>query len=311
MARKYYRYKKSNEDLIGVIAFVLLCFIIANLQLILKIVLVVLIIAFLVLIFFLIIKYRDRIQNIYFKHYIQRLKDKSNLYSNIQKINAKYRLEDLKDFIDYYYVRNKRDLDDANIDEYLMMTINNKNSELVKYKKKYDYLKREYDLYLQEYETLKKFIDDEEAKKLKMSVKKYHKYQEMIYNEEKIKNNYRFQIVIYINYKSERGIVKKSIHKIYKSREFLRVKSEYDNLKKENKLYEISARIERRKMTNSLRYDVLKRDKYRCVICGKGRYDGVKLEVDHIKPVSKGGKTEMNNLQTLCDRCNSGKSNKM
>ena len=34
------------------------------------------------------------------------------------------------------------------------------------------------------------------------------------------------------------------------------------------------------------------------------------LEVDHIVPVSKGGKTEADNLQTLCWRCNRSKSNK-
>ncbi|HHU54525.1 MAG TPA: HNH endonuclease [Mollicutes bacterium] len=32
---------------------------------------------------------------------------------------------------------------------------------------------------------------------------------------------------------------------------------------------------------------------------------------DHIKPVSKGGKTQEGNLQTLCERCNLGKSNKL
>lgn len=66
--------------------------------------------------------------------------------------------------------------------------------------------------------------------------------------------------------------------------------------------------IERKKMSRKLRYAVLKRDGHRCVICGRGRDDGVKLHVDHILPVSKGGKTVMENLRTLCDDCNSGKS---
>ena len=68
---------------------------------------------------------------------------------------------------------------------------------------------------------------------------------------------------------------------------------------------------ERALMTDDLRYDVLKRDNYTCQICGSTAADGVKLEIDHIIPVSKGGKTELSNLRVLCDRCNRGKSNKM
>lgn len=67
---------------------------------------------------------------------------------------------------------------------------------------------------------------------------------------------------------------------------------------------------EHAKVTRAMRYDVLRRDGFRCVKCGRGREDGVKLHVDHIKPVSRGGKSVMSNLQTLCEDCNCGKSNK-
>ena len=67
---------------------------------------------------------------------------------------------------------------------------------------------------------------------------------------------------------------------------------------------------EREKMTLSLRYDILRRDGFRCVLCGATADDGVKLHVDHIIPVSKGGKTVPSNLRTLCDRCNFGKRDK-
>jgi len=36
---------------------------------------------------------------------------------------------------------------------------------------------------------------------------------------------------------------------------------------------------------------------------------GVELHVDHIFPWSKGGETVFENLQTLCSKCNGGKSN--
>ena len=71
-----------------------------------------------------------------------------------------------------------------------------------------------------------------------------------------------------------------------------------------------SAQYQRRIMTDSLRYDVMKRDGFRCVICGQTAKDGVKLHVDHIRPVSKGGKTELSNLRTLCSTCNMGKRDK-
>lgn len=68
---------------------------------------------------------------------------------------------------------------------------------------------------------------------------------------------------------------------------------------------------QRRLMSDSVRYDVLRRDKFRCQLCGATASDGVKLHVDHILPVSKGGRTEMSNLRTLCERCNMGKGAKI
>lgn len=68
---------------------------------------------------------------------------------------------------------------------------------------------------------------------------------------------------------------------------------------------------QRRLMTDALRYEVLRRDGFRCQICGATAADGYKLHVDHIIPVSKGGKTEMSNLRVLCERCNMGKRDKI
>jgi len=68
---------------------------------------------------------------------------------------------------------------------------------------------------------------------------------------------------------------------------------------------------ERAVITDSIRYDVMKRDGFRCVLCGMSAKDGAILHVDHIIPVSKGGKSTMSNLRTLCEKCNMGKSNKI
>lgn len=61
----------------------------------------------------------------------------------------------------------------------------------------------------------------------------------------------------------------------------------------------------------SVRFQILKRNDYRCQLCGTTANDGTKLEIDHIVPVAKGGTNDLSNLQVLCRDCNSGKSDNM
>lgn len=68
-----------------------------------------------------------------------------------------------------------------------------------------------------------------------------------------------------------------------------------------------------RSISLALRYKVLVRDKFRCVICGASpAKDGtVELHVDHIFPWSRGGQNTEENLRTLCFKCNLGKGDKV
>ena len=65
-------------------------------------------------------------------------------------------------------------------------------------------------------------------------------------------------------------------------------------------------KLKRHAFTHGLRYKILKRDKFKCVKCGATAKNDL-LEVDHIKPLSKGGLNDPSNLQTLCRSCNFGK----
>lgn len=62
----------------------------------------------------------------------------------------------------------------------------------------------------------------------------------------------------------------------------------------------------------NVRYDVMKRDGYRCRKCGAdpSQDKSIRLEVDHVSPVSRGGKSTIDNLQTLCWACNQGKKDR-
>lgn len=83
------------------------------------------------------------------------------------------------------------------------------------------------------------------------------------------------------------------------------VKVQEDAKRKSTESYRRKA--ERQRVTEKLRYQVMRRDGFRCQLCGATQADGVKLHVDHIIPVSKGGTSDIGNLRTLCDRCNRGK----
>lgn len=71
-----------------------------------------------------------------------------------------------------------------------------------------------------------------------------------------------------------------------------------------------NAKYGRCPISNSKRYDVLKRDKFQCVLCGASGSEA-NLEVDHIVPVSRGGTNDMKNLRCLCFKCNRGKQDKI
>jgi hypothetical protein len=67
---------------------------------------------------------------------------------------------------------------------------------------------------------------------------------------------------------------------------------------------------QREPVSKAKRFEIMKRDDYRCQLCGRSQSDGVKLHVDHRIPRVKGGSNEDDNLWTLCEDCNLGKSDK-
>lgn len=66
-------------------------------------------------------------------------------------------------------------------------------------------------------------------------------------------------------------------------------------------------------MTSKLRQHIKERDGFTCQQCGISieQEPHLLLEIDHIIPVSKGGLTTEDNLQTLCWKCNRSKSSKI
>ncbi len=77
--------------------------------------------------------------------------------------------------------------------------------------------------------------------------------------------------------------------------------------------YKNSVAGQRALMTSKLREKIKVRDDYTCKICTLSTSDekNLLLEIDHIRPLAKGGITAEDNLQTLCWRCNRSKGAKV
>jgi hypothetical protein len=69
---------------------------------------------------------------------------------------------------------------------------------------------------------------------------------------------------------------------------------------------------ERHKIGSVLALKVLKRDKFKCQLCGASpaKNPDVVLNLDHITSVRNGGKNEIDNLWVLCAKCNNKKGSK-
>lgn len=232
----------------------------------------------------------------------------SERYRDILKLNEEFMFLELPESYTYHrQVNSKAQLARFNYDGFLEEIIENdrmKFEEIIRRTK----INREM---LKAYtEKLKcsvaKLREKEEILDKNIPFKKYRIYEEKVTESlvrEPVTNP---EIFCYVSYTSPKGRNSYQDEKLYSIDEVI---AHFNTVNRRNRQKE-SKEYQRKIMTDSLRYDIMKRDGFHCVLCGRGAEDGVKLHVDHIIPVSKGGKTVPENLRTLCENCNLGKRDK-
>ncbi len=225
--------------------------------------------------------------NKFYKFYV--INRKLTIYENVSSLSQLRKLE--PDAIIYFAIKNNRQ-GIKNIVENILM--NRKN----------------YSAYSNEFKNI---IDGIYVNKYKFNIfNKFIRWIKIINCKSiKLKPTLDFIVSYQVSYTSPAGRNHYERKAKYNYDNLVRLCSDYESQKNQEELRKNFIEMERAKMTDSLRYNVLKRDGFKCRICGATSDDGIKLHVDHIIPVSKGGRTIISNLQTLCERCNIGKSNKM
>lgn len=247
------------------------------------------------------------------KQQIEKVKKVSKVYNEIFKLNKNYNFnnEILKQYCYCERCDSKREYDRLDLTELLMQRFEN---NLSGYKNVFDIINSNlvfYKKYQSELLRIKKINKSTSTYGVKIKYNKFLKIESKICSQIELRPICSTSFLSQASYLSPQG-------RKYYEKELLFTQSEMESIYRQtiNRIQERAwfvqqVKNERLKMTNSLRYDVMHRDNFKCQLCGASASDGVKLHIDHIIPVSKGGKTEMSNLRTLCDRCNFGKRDKI
>ena len=245
--------------------------------------------------------------------HLKTVQENSELYKKILKLNDSYTF--YTDFLSKYEFfetcASKRKLENLSLDDVLMAKIEENldffQNLLIRVQKNREI----FELYCKRYDNLASEMNEEKIAGLKIKLETFLKIESGICKKAKLTPLLSSSIFIQASYTSPQGRNSYSKEITLSYEETVNAYNRYIRLKNQQRVYSYQVKTERAKMNDSLRYDIFKRDKFRCQICGATAKEGAKLHVDHIVPVSKGGKTVYSNLRTLCDRCNMGKSNKI
>lgn len=237
------------------------------------------------------------------------LSEHSLAIKKLQKVNEEYKFYEFKPKCYEENYDNENLYNEIACIDYLIYKLQFDKREVLDEINKTHYNKTHYNAYLEEVNKIKTFgLYSDIPGNLKQD--KLLKYEEIMFDEEiqRITPTYMIKVKL-ININSS-GYQKTSKIKIFGEDI---VKNLINELNKRNgtfylnkEIWNAICRVERGRVSNEMRRKIYERDNYRCRCCGRSQNE-VDLEIDHIVPIAKGGKSTSDNLQTLCAECNKRK----
>ena len=161
--------------------------------------------------------------------------------------------------------------------------------------------------YTSEIAPLMSEISEEQAKELHISGRTYREIEQKLLLKTQLKPVVESKIVCLAKYTTPKGRNTYTKTNVFDVNYCLNRRQILAELLAMEATEPARRKRERSLMTDKLRYMILRRDGFRCQLCGRSANDGIKLHVDHIIPISKGGRTIESNLRVLCEDCNLGK----
>ena len=233
--------------------------------------------------------------------------DNSVALAKLKELNDSYQFLKIKNFDMSHSYDNENFYSDISCQDYLTYELVYKQKEVSKALKNTLTNKNNYDEYLEKLKEIRIFGNyTQDIEKLK--IQKLKKTEIKLFNIRTQKPQTTFIITVVLRLTNIQGSYKSSKHRAFNSGEIktiiTKLNQKQGNFYTNRDIWDSICRVERGKVTNKMRFYIYNRDHNRCRICGRRTND---LEIDHIYPIAKGGKTTMDNLQTLCHRCNARK----
>ncbi len=233
----------------------------------------------------------------------------STILKEVKYLNEKYKFYDILEYKYIHLYDNEHSYNEISPKDYLIYQLMyEKNKVKEDIVKTIDNLHM-YEMYTYDLEELKKLdpFDQPNNKYIVLLTKKIieKKFQALV-----LKPTIEFKIVVIVQQTTINGhpvALKKAVFDVLEIEDIIARLNDktYDRFN-DHEIWNSLCKVERGKVSNKMRFSIYDRDGHRCRKCGRFTND---LEIDHIIPISKGGKSTYDNLQTLCRSCNQQKSN--
>lgn len=237
------------------------------------------------------------------KSFVQR---QSITLQELNTLNTKYHFFDQTNLNMSYTFDNENFFIQIDCRDYLIYQLQYKQREITQEIKKINQNATNYKKYVADLEKITP-IGQYTIPYKKLKIEKLKKIEKDIFNQAIIEPSIDFRLSVTLYCSRINGHIYDRKKQYFNQDEIFQLIKRLNNRNgvffNDRDIWDSICRVERGKVSNKMRFSIYKRDGYKCCICGiSERY--ARLEIDHIIPIAKGGKSTYNNLQTLCHRCN-------
>lgn len=225
----------------------------------------------------------------------------------LKELNSRYNFYPYISFDQNYTYDNEKFYDTISCTDYLIYQLQFIRKDILSQIEKANSNKQQYSRYINEVENITQF-GQFQVTIGKLNIDKLINREKRLVEKQTLRAPYtQFSLTVTLFCSKINGQIYGKKEDNFSAADILtlvkRLNNKRGNFYNDRGIWDALCRVERGKVSNKMRFSIYARDGYRCRKCGiSNRY--VQLEIDHIMPIAKGGKTTYDNLQTLCHRCN-------